>query len=134
MTTYTCDQYRSRAYRGVRWETEVALYVNEGTFSAPSWGEGLDLEEWPFLLMQARPEGLEGDEYAITGAASYITRDPARLALSIPWEQLEKAVVTTPTGIELRPIRMVVKAGQTDRSERVLLRGIIQFLPGGYTV
>ena len=133
MTTYTCDNYRSRAYRGVRWETEVPLYENIGTFSAPVYGDGLDLDLWPFLLLQVRPEGLEGAAYVITGSAAYLARNPARVALSIPWEQMERAVVATPSGVELRPMRLVLKAGQADRSERTLLRGVIQFLPGGYT-
>lgn len=134
MTTLNGAQFRSRAYRGVKWTANVPLYDNAGTFGTPAAGEGLDLDDWPILTLAARPEGLQGAAYAIRGTASLTASNPAIVRLTIESTEFEKAVIQTPTGVELRPVRVTVRAAQTDRTQRTLLDGIIMFLAGGFTL
>jgi hypothetical protein len=127
------DQYTSRAIRGVQFLKYVSLFENGGTLSAPTQGDAQDLSDWQTLLVAARGEGLEGVEYAMRGLATYEFTSPARIALSIAPSELEKAVVETSSGVELRPIRITVRATNSGGGQRTLLNGVIHLLPGGYT-
>jgi len=127
------DQYTSRAIRGVQFLKYVSLYENAGTLAAPVQGDAEDLSDWQTLLVAARGEGLEGVEYSMRGLATYEFTAPARIALKIDPAELEKAVIETASGVELRPIRITVRATNSGGGQRTLLNGVIHLLPGGYT-
>lgn len=128
------DQYTSRAIRGVGFLKYVSLVDNAGTAAVPVAGDPLDLSDWATsIVMAARGEGLEGVEYSIRGVAAYEFTNPARIRLEIAPSEMEKAVVETASGVDLRPIRVTVRATNAALQQRTLLNGVIHLLPGGYT-
>jgi hypothetical protein len=133
MTIRRADQFTARVIRGVAFNEGISLYENTGTNAAPTAGDGLDLSAWPGLQLAARPEGLEGAQYAIRGTVVYEFQNPARIRIAISALELEKAVIDTPTGAELRPVRITVRAVDAALQERVVLNGVLQLLPGGFT-
>lgn len=134
MTVRRADQFTARAVRGVAFSEGISLYENAGTFAAPVAGDGLDLSAWPNVQIAARPEGLEGVEHIIRATVIYEFQAPARIRVTIPALELEKAVVDTPTGAELRPIRITVRAINAAGQERTILNGVLPLLPGGFTL
>lgn len=133
MTIRRADQFTARAIRGVAFNEGISLYVNGGTYSAPGAGDGLDLSGWTLIAVAAHPVGLEGVQYALRGTVIYEFTNPARILLAFPASELEKAVVPTPTGVELRPIRLTVRATNAALQQRTVLQGVIHLLPGGFT-
>ena len=132
MTVRRGDQYRSTAWRGVAFKEQIPLTLRTGTLSSPQAGTGLDLTTWPFLQAAAHAEGIEGNPIAVV--LSYTQASPARIQIDISAAELEKAVLPAGSGIEIRPIRITVKAGRADRSERTILDGVIDLLSSGYTL
>lgn len=127
-TTGVGSAFRDEAYRGVAYEAAIELYANDGTVQSPTQGDALDLSTWPFLQLLAHPQTKPGT--LIAGEVRYTFAEPALLFVRIPWEAMEAAV----EGNEgICPISFTVKAGQTDRSERTLLDGVLTLRPSGYT-
>jgi len=127
------DQFSARVVRGVSFSEGISLYENVGTFAEPEAGDPLDLTEWPSVQVAARPEGLEGVAFAMRAAVVYEFVNPARIRVTISATELEKAVVDTPTGAELRPIRITVRAINAAAQERTILNGVLPMVAGGYT-
>jgi hypothetical protein len=116
------------ATRGVSYYEEFSLYANDGTAGAPIQGDGLDLSDWPGLVLMA---DVIADQQIVRGTTAYIFTAPvARISVAIPYAELDRAFDSSNNS---RPMHVTVKAGNTAGTiERVLLNGVLRVSESGY--